>query len=107
MRAAPRRIAAHVAIFAVSPAAFVRVVYASPRSELLSIAMRSVERDAERVGRPPPTVSESGEWRSESIDAGVGDVDLVAATRVHATSLHSSYSFTRLATSRYRSRLRA
>ena len=67
LRAAPRRIAAHVAIFAVSPAAFVRVVYASPCSELLSIAMRSVERDAERVGRPPPTVSESGEWRRESM----------------------------------------
>ena len=73
MRAAPRRIAAHVAIFAVSPAAFVRVVYASPCSELLSIAMRSVERDAERVGRPPPTVSESGEWRRVSIDAAVAD----------------------------------
>ena len=56
-----------MAIFAVSPAAFVRVVYASPCSELLSIAMRSVERDAERVGRPPPTVSESGEWRRESM----------------------------------------
>jgi len=56
-----------VAIFAVSPAAFVRVVYARPCSELLSIAMRSVERDAERVGRPPPTVSESGEWRRESM----------------------------------------
>jgi len=56
-----------VAIFAVSPAAFVRVVYARPCSELLSIAMRSVERGAERVGRPPPTVSESGEWSSVSI----------------------------------------
>ena len=65
-----------------------RVVCASPCSELLSIAMRSVERDAERVGRPPPTVSESGECRSESIDAGVGDVDLAADARSRATTLH-------------------